>query len=95
MTLDRVAARYAGRYFAAVLAGLGYAAAMADTENMAGVLPIALTLPWSGVGTLLVDSMSPGLFDTPWPGVVIVVVGGLINAGLIYGLASRWRSADS
>ncbi|MEZ5410488.1 MAG: hypothetical protein R2761_20845 [Acidimicrobiales bacterium] len=90
-----MAARYAGLYFAAVLASLGYAVAMADTENMAGVLAIALTLPWSGVGTSLANAVSPGLFDTPWPGVVIVVVGGLINAGLIYSLASRSKSADS
>ncbi len=95
MTLDRVAARYAGLYLAAVLTGLGYAVARADTENMAGVLPIALTLPWSGVGTSLVNSLSPGLFDTPWPGVAIVVAGGIINAGLIYNFASRSRSADS
>lgn len=95
MTLDRVAARYAGLYFAAVVAGLGYAVAMADTENMAGVLPIALTLPWSGLGTWLVNTLSPGLFDTPWPGVAIVLAGGLINAGLIYSLASRSKSAHS
>lgn len=95
MTLDRVAARYAGLYIAAVLAGLGYAVAVADTENMAGVLPVALTLPWSGVGMWLVSALSPGLFDTPWPGIAIVLAGGLINAGLICGLASRSKSAQS
>lgn len=95
MTLDRVAARCAGLYFAAVLAGLDYSVAMADTENMAGILPItfdhALERFRNGVG----EHHVAGSIRYALAGRSDLVAGGLINAGLIYGLAVRSKSADS
>lgn len=56
---------------------------------LAYILAILLTLPWSAAGVSIADSVSQDGLDNLWVGGMILGVGALLNALLVYYLAGK------
>ena len=61
-------------------------------EGLRGVWAVLLALPWSILSVLLFDAINPRFTDQFGP--VAALVGGLLNAYLVYVIASRSQGQD-
>lgn len=79
-------ATYAVLFAAALL----FLFTQARQSAMAGIFAVLLTLPWSVLGGILVDFISPTLFDSSLvPGALLATVGACINLGLLIVAGAR------
>ncbi|OGQ76803.1 MAG: hypothetical protein A3G94_01655 [Deltaproteobacteria bacterium RIFCSPLOWO2_12_FULL_60_16] len=61
-------------------------------EGLRGVWAVLLALPWSALSVFLFDAINPRFTDQFGP--VAALVGGLLNAYLVYVIASRSQRPD-
>ena len=61
-------------------------------EGLRGVWSVLLALPWSVLSVLVFDAVNPRFTDQFGP--VAAFVGGLLNAYLVYVIASRSQRQD-
>jgi ABC-type Fe3+-siderophore transport system permease subunit len=61
-------------------------------EGLKGVWAVVLALPWSVLIVLVFDAVNPRLTDQFGP--VATFIGGLLNAYLLYFIASRSQRQD-
>ena len=78
---NRTAQIVAGVYFGLVL--LSFLPLALVNDPLAGMLAMTLTQPWSYLFVLLLDAVNPALLDSGL-GVLTTLLGGVINAGLVY-----------
>ena len=91
--VDRAGALVAVCHLVPVGLTAAWAYAVSESENLAGVLPFGLTIPWSilvsGVGLALRPELAgPGF------GLLSIGVGAAINAGLLYALVAMLQRRD-
>ncbi|MGQ0539302.1 MAG: SCO4225 family membrane protein [Gemmatimonadaceae bacterium] len=79
---------------AVYLAMVAVAAYVATLGKFAGVYLVALTLPWSLFGVLLVDAVDTKLLDNLAWGIGISLIGVMANSFIIYRLLSKRRARE-
>jgi len=84
---SRIPALLAGIYVALVV--LSIVPVFIGGDALSGVFGVVLALPWTVLLTRVVDAINPSAFDGITAGLVMIVIGGTINAAIIY-FVSRW-----
>jgi len=74
------------------LAIAAIAAYVATLGKFGGIYLVALTLPWSLFGVLLLDAIDPKLLDSVAWGIGVSFVGVVANSFIIYRLLCRVRA---
>jgi hypothetical protein len=60
------------------------AAYLATLGVIAGIYPVALTLPWSAIGLAISDAIDPKLLDNPPVGIGIGAMGVIVNSVILF-----------
>ncbi len=72
----------------AVLVGCALGVALLPTgDGSGGIFSTLLALPWTILGVFLLDTINPLLLDRYGP--IVALAGGLLNAWLVYVIASK------
>jgi hypothetical protein len=85
------------RYVAIYLALVGVATIPVALHlgKFVGIYLGALTLPWSLIGVLISDAISPSLLDRAIVGLSICAIGAAINSVLLYRWSTRANKRDT
>jgi len=61
--------------------------------SLSGVYALILTLPLSWFISSIVDTINPSILDIPFVGPAAMMICGMINALLVYGIIARKRKS--
>ncbi len=71
------------------LVALGVFPLFVGMAPVTGILAVVLTTPWSFLLGILIDTIAPTLLDNIFIGFLLIVIGTVINAELLYMISKR------